>query len=61
MKKEFSGWNAWIISSNIPALKRVGLKPSRRIALFNGSLECKFYKFEMYRGSKKAKKMEVSE
>jgi putative N6-adenine-specific DNA methylase len=61
MKNEFAGWSAWIISSNIPALKSVGLKPSRKIHLFNGSLECKFHKFEMYKGSKKRKKMATSE
>ena len=56
MKKEFTGWEGWIISSNKEALKNVGLRPSRKIMLFNGSLECKFHKYEMYSGSKKAKK-----
>jgi len=51
-KKSFPGWTAWIISSNIPAVKRVGLKPSRKIPLFNGALECRFVKFEMYKGTK---------
>ena len=39
----------------IPALKHIGLRPSRKITLYNGALECKFHKFEMYRGSKKSK------
>ncbi len=56
LKKSFAGYNAWIISSNIPALKRVGLKASRRIPLFNGPLECRFYKFELYKGTRKIKK-----
>jgi len=62
-KQNFRGWQAWIISSNIPALKRIGLRPSRKIPLFNGPLECRLYKFEMYAGSKKAKwlKKEVEE
>lgn len=55
-KQEFSGWQAWVISSNMEALKQIGLRPSRKIPLFNGSLECSFRKFEMYAGSKKAKK-----
>jgi len=55
LKKRYSGWDAWIISSNAEALKHVGLRPSRRITLFNGALECKFMKYEMYRGSKKGK------
>ena len=54
-KKNFRGWEAWMISSNIPALKMLGLKPSRKIPLFNGPLECRLYRFEMYAGSKKGK------
>jgi len=55
LKAEFAGYEAWILTSNFKAMKRFGLRPSRKIPLFNGSLECKFYKFEMYEGSKKAK------
>jgi putative N6-adenine-specific DNA methylase len=54
LKQDFEGYTAWIISSNIPALKRVGLAASQRLTLFNGPLECKFYKFELYKGSKRA-------
>lgn len=53
LKKDFSGFTAWIISSNIDATHAVGLRATRRIALFNGSLECKFLKYELYSGSKK--------
>ena len=56
LKHHYQGWDAWILSGNIRAIKFVGLKPSRRIHLFNGPMECKFHKFEMYRGSKKAVK-----
>lgn len=52
-KHEFSGYTAWIISSNMQALKNIGLRPSRRLTLFNGPLMCKFQKFELYEGSKK--------
>lgn len=55
LKEDYSGWEAWIISSNKTALKHIGLRPSRKITLYNGALECKFHKFEMYRGSKKDK------
>lgn len=53
LKKDFPDFDAWIISSNLKALKHVGLKPSKKIPLFNGALECRFNKFEMYKGSKK--------
>lgn len=48
MKKNWKGWEVWLISSNLDALKSIGLKTSRRIPLYNGALECKFMKFEMY-------------
>ncbi len=52
LKNNWPGWNAWLISSNRDALKHVGLRPSRRITLFNGALECSFQKFELYEGKK---------
>ncbi len=52
LKKHWTGWDAWLISSNRDALKHVGLRPSRKITLFNGALECSFQKFELYEGSK---------
>ncbi|MBK21741.1 MAG: RNA methyltransferase [Flavobacteriales bacterium] len=55
-KREYSGFKAWIISSNFQALKFIGLKPSKKIPLKNGALDCKFQKYEMYSGSKKAVK-----
>ncbi len=62
LKNEFTGYTAWIISSNKDALKNIGLRPSRKMTVFNGQLECKFQKFELYEGSKKAKKqLNVSE
>lgn len=56
LKKEFAGYAAWIISSNREALKFVGLRPSRNVRVFNGQLECRFSKFEMYAGTKNKKK-----
>ncbi|MEM1214529.1 MAG: THUMP domain-containing protein [Bacteroidota bacterium] len=53
LKKDFTGYQAWLFSGNIPALKAVGLRPSRRLHLLNGQLECKFHGFELYRGSRK--------
>jgi len=56
LKRNFSGFHAWIISSNKDALKFVGLRPSRKITLYNGPLECKYQRYDLYSGSKKAKK-----
>lgn len=46
---------AWLITSDFEAMKNIGLRPSRKIHLFNGPLECRFLKFDLYSGSKKDK------
>ncbi len=56
-KKNFSGYDCWVISSNIEALKHIGLRPSRKIKLYNGPLECRLMKYEMYKGTKKLHKL----
>lgn len=53
-KKAFMGYDAWLISSNMEAVHSIGLHASRKVQLFNGSLECRFLKYEMYEGSKKS-------
>ena len=55
-KKYYVGCSAWLIASDMEAVKHIGLKHTRRIKLFNGQLECRFLKYEMYEGSKKHKK-----
>jgi putative N6-adenine-specific DNA methylase len=52
LKHHYEGCEAWIISGNIEALKFIGLRPSRKIRLFNGPLECKLQKYELFRGKK---------
>ena len=56
LKTKFKGYEAWIITGNPTAAKYIGLRPSRKITLFNGQIESKFIKFELYEGSRKAKK-----
>ncbi|RMA64145.1 THUMP domain-containing class I SAM-dependent RNA methyltransferase [Ulvibacter antarcticus] len=56
LKHKYPDSNAWMITSNMEALKCVGLRPSRKIKVFNGKLESRFVRYEMYAGSKKAKK-----
>lgn len=57
-KKSYPNTLAWLISSDLDAMKKVGLRPSRRIKLYNGKLECRFLQFEMYEGTKKIHKLE---
>jgi putative N6-adenine-specific DNA methylase len=53
LKQKFSGYDAWILSSNKEALKKVGLAASKRVVVWNSQLECKFHKFEIYIGTKR--------
>lgn len=53
LKQSFPGYEAWIISSNKSAVKKIGLRASKKMTLYNGALECKFLRYELYEGSKK--------
>lgn len=54
-KQKFSGFKAWVFSSSDEGFKKIGLRPTCRIPLYNGPLECSFRLFEVYDGSKKSK------
>ncbi len=58
LKKNFTGFSAWVLSSNFQALKSFGLRPSKKFTLYNGALECKFLKFDLFKGSMKEFKQE---
>jgi putative N6-adenine-specific DNA methylase len=51
-KQKFKGYEAWVLSGNLAALKRLGLRPSKRIPLWNGAIDCRFNKYELYSGSR---------
>ncbi len=55
LKSNWAGHQAWIITSALDAAKFIGLRPSKRIALYNGPIEAKFLCFDLYEGSKKEK------
>lgn len=52
LKQKFAGCTAFLISSNMEAVKRIGLHPSKKTTLYNGALECKFLRYDLYAGSK---------
>jgi putative N6-adenine-specific DNA methylase len=54
LKSKLEGWDAFIFTGNLEAAKHIGLKTSRRIPLYNGKIECRLFKYELYRGSSKA-------
>ena len=50
LKHEFAGGEAWIISYKQECFDEIGLKPSFKIPLYNGSLDCEFRKYQLFNG-----------
>lgn len=50
LKRNFSGWNAWIIGPDTEDFDNIGLKPSLKIPLLNGSLECSLREYVLFNG-----------
>ena len=50
LKHQFTGNDAWILSYREECFDQIGLKPSIKIPLYNGSLECEFRKYQMFDG-----------
>lgn len=53
LKHEFMGNDAWILSYREECFEQIGLKPSIKIPVFNGSLECEFRKYALFGGRMK--------
>lgn len=57
LKQHYTNTEAWIITSNAEAIKNIGLRPSRKIKLYNGKLESTLLNFSIYEGTKKIHKI----
>lgn len=57
LKYDYSGNKAWIFSSNFAAMKKIGLKPTQKIILYNGALECRYSQFDLFDGKLKDKSL----
>ena len=55
LKQKFSGWRAYILSSDRELPKLIRLAASKRTPLFNGALECRLYEFKLVAGSMRRK------
>lgn len=53
LKQRYKGCNVWLISSDVENMKFIGLKPSKKMQLMNGELNCSFRSFQIYEGSRK--------
>lgn len=56
LKQHYAGWRAWMLSSDRTLPSQMRLKPSRKVVLFNGPLECRFFRFDMVAGSNRREK-----
>ena len=53
LKHQFKGNDAWVLSYREECFDQIGLKPSIKIPLYNGSLECEYRKYQMFDGKLK--------
>lgn len=58
LKHRFSGCEAWVLSGNKDIMQEMKLKSTRRHFVYNGNIECRFLKYEMYEGSHRKPKEE---
>ena len=61
LKHAFQDNDAWVLSYREECFEQIGLKPSVKVPLFNGSLECEFRKYQIFGGKFKEFKKEDSE
>lgn len=52
LKHLYVGSTAWVLSSNMDALKKIGLRPAAKLKVLNGELECLFVKYELFAGKR---------
>jgi putative N6-adenine-specific DNA methylase len=53
LKQSYQGFDAYVFTGNLDAAKNVGLRAARRIPLFNGPIDCRLLKYELYSGSRR--------
>lgn len=58
LKKNWAGYDAWVLTPNLEAAKYIKLTPRPKIRLFNGALDCRFLRYELYEGSRRRDKPE---
>jgi 23S rRNA (guanine2445-N2)-methyltransferase len=54
LKRSAVGCVAWLLVGNRELVKEIGLRPSRRVVLFNGPIECRLLRYDIYEGSRDA-------
>ncbi|MBT2321016.1 methyltransferase [Variovorax paradoxus] len=54
-KKNYAGWTAWVLTPDLQLPKRMRLKESRRVPMWNGPIECRLFRFDMVAGSARSR------
>ena len=54
-KKNYAGWQAWMLTPDLKLPSKMRLKESRRVPLWNGPIECRLFRFDMVRGTARAR------
>jgi putative N6-adenine-specific DNA methylase len=58
LKQKCANYEVWMIAGGVNVHKYVGLKPSKKLTLYNGAIECKMLKYDMYEGTRKNESIE---
>ena len=61
LKHAFMGYNAWIISYQEECFEKIGLRPTEKYKLINGSLECEYRRYEIFEGKRDEYKKALNE
>ncbi|MDF9830897.1 THUMP domain-containing protein [Parabacteroides sp. PF5-6] len=61
LKHVFTGYKAWILSYKDECFDKIALRPSEKVKLMNGSLECEYRCYELFDGKNKEYKKALNE
>ena len=61
MKHVFAGYKVWILSYKDECFEKIGLRPSEKMKVINGSLECEFRCYDIFEGKNKDYKKSLAE
>ena len=61
LKKQFTGWRAYLLSADMQLPKLIHLAASKRTPLFNGALECRLFEYKLVEGSMRKKKAKIDQ
>ena len=61
LKGRWAGWRAALLTAEAAPYKAIGLRPTRRIPLLNGSIPCRLLLFDLYSGSRREPRLEAKD